>query len=299
MSKDYFIKYSTLLNSLTFDLRNNEQPMTNFKDEEENVDDRDKYVYVQKTAEQDKLEIFHFIMGNDYIQDIKEYFNDPAVRFIRKVIRTSNSKIFDLIEEFKKFIINNSKTYLNGVGFDEESLTIKRKGSNSQGMPEAIILKEPKEFNLKGVMVDSKGMHNFLAAIEPNYSSNIFKEKDGKDYYLLIIFEMFGEIIGDNDGINIKLSIINFQHVISINGKVKDINDINDNTTEIKGNLKYSEFFFQIIIDIFFDIKDNKKNIEAGEYNLAEIMNDKKCIISDKDCGVYKIKFPIKFIKMD
>ena len=28
--------------------------MTNFKDEEENVDDRDKYVYVQKTEEQDK-----------------------------------------------------------------------------------------------------------------------------------------------------------------------------------------------------------------------------------------------------
>jgi hypothetical protein len=60
---------------------------------------------------------------------------------------------------------------LNGVGFDERSLIIKRKDSNSQSIPEAIILNEPKELNLKGVIVDSKGMHNFLAAIEPNYSS--------------------------------------------------------------------------------------------------------------------------------
>ena len=295
---NYFIK-NALLKSLTFDLRNNEQPMTNFIDEEGNVDDRDKYVYVQKTEEIDKLEIFHIIMGNDYIPKIREYFNEPAIRFIRKVIRTSNSKKFDLVEEFKQFIINNSKTYLNGVGFDEGALAIKRKGSNDQGLPEAIILKEPKELNLKGVIVDSKGMHNFLAAIEPNYSSYIFKEKDGNDYYLLIIFEMFGEIIGEDNGININISIVNFQHVLSINGKVQDISNINDITTEIKGNLKYSEFYFQIIIDVYFEIKEKMQNIEAGEYNLAEIMKDKKCIISDKDCGVYKIKFPIKFIKMD
>jgi hypothetical protein len=293
-----FIK-KTLFKSLTFDLRNNEQPMTNFFDEEENIDDRDKYVYVQKTEESDKLEIFHIIMGNDYIPEIKEYFNEPAIRFVRKVIRTSSSKLFDLIEEFKKFIINNSKTYLNGVGFDERSLIIKRKDSNSQSIPEAIILNEPKELNLKGVIVDSKGMHNFLAAIEPNYSSYIFKEKNGKDYYLLIIFEMFGEIVGEDNGININTSIINYQHVISINGKVRDINNINEITTEIKGNIKYSEFYFQIIIDVFCEIKEKNQNIEDGEYNIAEIMNNKKSIISDKDSGVYKIKFPIKFFKMD
>jgi hypothetical protein len=293
-----FIK-NTLLKSLTFDLRNNEQPMSDFKNEEENVDDRDKYVYVQKTEESDKLDIFHIIIGNDYIPEIKEYYNEPAIRFIRKVIRTSTSKMFDLIEEFKKFIIDNSKTYLNGVGLDEESLTIKRKGSNNHGIPEAIILKEPKELNLKGVVVDSKGMHNFFAAIEPNYSSYIFKEKNGKDYYLLIIFEMFGKIVGEDKGININISIVDYQHVISIDGKVQDINNINDNTSEVKGNLKYSEFYFQIIIDVFFDIKEKKHNIEAGEYNLAEIMKDKKTIISDIDSGVYKIKFPIKFIKMN
>jgi hypothetical protein len=43
---DNFIK-NTLLKNLTFDLRNGKQPLTNFK--EGNIDDRNKFYYVQKT----------------------------------------------------------------------------------------------------------------------------------------------------------------------------------------------------------------------------------------------------------
>ena len=102
-----------LLNSLTFDLRNKEQPMAIFKDEQNN-DDRDKKYYVQKTDEADKLHIFHIVIGNDKSPEVRKQYNEPAIRFIRKMIMTATSKRFDLINAFINFLIKNSKKYLNG-----------------------------------------------------------------------------------------------------------------------------------------------------------------------------------------
>ena len=56
--------------------------MTNFKDE--NIDDINKFVYIQKTENLDKRQIFHIIVGNDSFQEVKEKYNEPVIRFIRK-----------------------------------------------------------------------------------------------------------------------------------------------------------------------------------------------------------------------
>ena len=285
---------NTLLNSLTFNIKNKEQPMDIFQNGKYN--DTDKMFYVQKTDESDKLEIFHIIMGNDDSEDVRKMFNEPAIRFIKKVITTATSRKFKLIDKFVSFIIKNSKKYLNGNGFNENSIKINYEGST----PKSIILNQesnkekPIDISLKGVFVDSKGINNFFATIEPDYSYNICL-KD-KKYYLEVTFEMFGKI---ENGIKTNISIQRNQHIITIEGVATDNYKI---PYEIQGNLKYSEFYIQIIIDKFIRLKKNDSDGQFNEYHLAKIYDDevnKKSIIDNVQFGIYHIIFPIKFIKMN
>ena len=161
---------TTLLNSLTFDLRNGKQPMTIFP--ENIIDDTNKYIYVQKTGELDKLQIIHIIIGNEYIPEIKKQYNEPAIRYIRKAIKVATLRQIDLIENFKNFIIKNSQKYINGNGFNDKSLIIEYKKENegNDKIPEAIKCKENNDFKLKSVFVDSRGFNNFLSTIESKTS---------------------------------------------------------------------------------------------------------------------------------
>ena len=221
---------NTLLKSLTFDLRKGKQSMTNFK--EENIDDRHKYVYVQKTENIDKLKIFHIIVGNDFVPEVKKEYNEPAIRFIRKAIKIGSARKTDLIEDFKNFIIQNSQKYLSGSGFQNESLEIKKKGN----IPEAIILNKKYEnaINLKSFFTDSKGINNFLSTIESKYSTKIYKEKNGEKYFIKVIFEIYGKI--EKETINSTISVVRNQHVITIEGKINDNKNIK--TEIVQGNLK-------------------------------------------------------------
>ena len=288
-----------LLNSLSFDLRYGKQPMTNFNNE-----DKNRYIYVQKTDELDKLQIIHIIMGNDFDIKIKKEFNDPAIRYIRKAIYIASQRKIDLIEIFKDFIIKNSQKYFDGNGFEKDSLIINQK----ENIPEAIVLKDnKKDINLKSVFVDSKGISNFLSTIEPNYTAKI-KRKKSLEYYIEVTFEMFGKITDDK--IESSISIVRNQHVITIEGKVDDFMNIQSDI--IRGNLKYSQFYFQIVIDKYIEIKqgfskekermlDEQTEINENEklqFNIAKIYNDKKEIEKNIKFGIYKIKYPIKFVKM-
>ena len=279
---DNFIK-NTLLKSLTFDLRKGKQAMSNFRGGEGNIDDRNKFVYVQKTENVDKLNIFHIFVGNDYIPEIREKYNEPAIRFIRKAIRVSSAKRIDLIEDFKNFIIRNLQKYLSGSGFQNDSLKIKKQGN----IPEAIILNKKyiNAINLNRLFVDSKEINNFLSIIEPKYSAKIYKEKSGNKYFIKIIFEIHGKI-GE---INSTIAVVKDQHVITIDGKINDNKNINSEI--VKGNLKYSDFNFQIAIKKYIVLKQN-------ESVLIKIYNDQRIMTKNEKLGIYGIKYPIKLIKM-
>ena len=277
---------NTLLKSLTFDLRNGKQQMTFFKDE--NIDDTDKYIYIQKTENYDKLEIVHIIVGNDFVPEIREEYNEPALRFIRKVIKIAYAREIDLIEDFKNFIIQNSQKYLSNSGLQKDSLEIKKRGN----IPEAIILnkKYRNNINLNNFFIP-KGNNDFLSTIEPKYSTKLYKEKDEKDegkYYIKVIFEIFGKI---EEEIRSSINIIRNQHVITIDGKTIDNKNINNEL--VKGNLKYSEFYFQIIIDKYIKLDQNE-----CEFCIAKIYNEQRIITKNEKLGIYGIKFPIKFIKI-
>ena len=280
---DNFIK-NTLLKSLTFDLRKGKQPMTNFK--EGNIDDRDKCVYVQKTENMDKLQIIHIIVGNYFVTEVREKYNEPAIRFIRKAIKIGSARKTNLIEDFKNFIIQNSQKYLSGSGFKNDSLEITKKGD----IPKAIILNEnyKNNINLKSFFVDSKGINNFLSTIEPKYSTKIYKEKDEDKYFIKVIFEIFGKI---DEEIKSSINIQRNQHVITIEGKIIDNKHINYNI--VQGNLKYSEFYFQIIIDKYLVLSPNET-----QFSIAKIYNEQRIITKNEKLGIYGIKYPIKFLKM-
>ena len=276
---------NTLLKSLTFDLRYGKQPMIDFF--QGNIDDRNKFYYVQKTENEDSLEIFHIIAENDFVPEIREEYNEPAIRFIRKTIKAGTARKTDLVEDFKNFIIQNSQKYLSGSGFQKESLEIKK----NKNIPEAIILnkKYEKNINLKGFFVDSKGINNFISTIEPKYSTKLYKEKNEDKYYIKVIFEIFGKI---EEEIRSSIKIVRNQHVITIDGKITDNKNINDEI--VQGNLKYSEFYFQIIIDKDIALGKN----ETQYYNIVKIYNEKRIITKNEKLGIYRIKYPIKFIRM-
>ena len=274
---------NTLLKSLTFDLSYGKQRMIDFKNE--NIDDTDKYIYLLKTVNEDNLEIFHIIIGNDFVPEIREKYNEPALRFIRKVIKFSYAREIDLIEDFKNFIIQNSQKYLSNSGLQKDSLEIKKRGN----IPEAIILnkKYRNNINLNSFFIP-KGINDFLFTIEPKYSTKLYKEKDEGKYYIKVIFEIFGKI---EEEIRSSINIIRNQHVITIDGKTIDNKNINNDI--VQGNLKYSEFYFQIIIDKYIKLDQNE-----CEFCIAKIYNEQRIITKNEKLGIYEIKFPIKFIKI-
>ena len=275
---------NVLLKSFTFKLY---QRKLQIIKKENGIDDTKRFCYIQKTKDIDNLEIFHLIFGNDSNSEIRKEFNEPGIRFIRDAIEGGTQKEFDLIENFKNFITTNSIKYLNGSGLSQDSLLIEKESD----IPKAIILKDPKtSISLKGVLVNSNGIADFFATIEPNYSSKILKEED--QYFLEIIFEMFGKLQED---IKISKGMQKMKHVITIEGKVVDPNEIE--CKNVQGNLKFTSFFFQIIIDKFFEIK-NDKNEESEKFNLADIYEDKKNTTNDDDYGIYNIKMPIKVVKI-
>ena len=92
-----------LLKSLTFSL--SKASYDKFK---KNVN-QNNYYYQQRHTQ---LDIFHLIIGDEYNKEIKNYFNKPAFKFIREEIRIANQKQFFLLEDFRKYIIINSKEYL-------------------------------------------------------------------------------------------------------------------------------------------------------------------------------------------
>jgi hypothetical protein len=83
-------------------------------------------IYKQNLYQNKKqnIEIIHLIVGNDKIKDIKEKFNEPALEFIRNNITTQDAKKFDILEQFKNFIIQNSNEYFEGEKMKEDSLII-------------------------------------------------------------------------------------------------------------------------------------------------------------------------------
>jgi hypothetical protein len=105
---------------------------------------------------------------------------------------------------------------------------------------------------------------------------------------------MFGKL---NPEIKSKITIENNQYLISISGKVEEI----EKDVEKKGNLVYSEFYFQVIIEKFFPYKNKEGKVEEKkEYNITKILNQEKPErIEDTKYGIYKLLYQIEYNIID
>ena len=163
---------NTLLKSLTFKLKRCK--MLLFEEEKQNVNN---YCYRQHDSENNNLEIYHFIFGNEDIREIKKYYNDPLIDYIRKFVKTGYAVKFDLIEEFRKFFI-------------EQSLKISDKKLNDSTLiydenKKMISLIGIDKLKLKGITHDEKGLHNFTGNVmELPYTTYILNENS--NYYFCV-----------------------------------------------------------------------------------------------------------------
>ena len=265
---------NTLLKSLTFKLRRCKMRLF---EEKENLNN---YYYRQQGMENNNLEIFHLIFGNEDKDEIKKYYNDPLIDFIRKFVKTGYAEKFDLIEEFRKFFI-------------EQSLKISDKKLNESTLiynenKKMISLVGIKELKLKGITHDEKGLHNFTGnAMELPYRTYILNENS--NYYFCVETEIYGEI--QKEKINIHIDSVKDSFIINILGTLSDhIDKKAHELIKMDGNLHFGDFCIQISISKTIILNSN---IESHYIRDIEINDDKY----DEKYGIYTIKFKITLLE--
>lgn len=277
-----------LLRSLTFELESQSMGKS------DNFDDSDKSVYIQTINEEnkDKLDIIHLIIGNDYIDEIRKEFNEPAFRYIRDHIEVDTTRDFDIISSFKNYIAENANEFMSKKTFNDRSLFIdiekKIKVSyldekNERKTIDKIVIPiklndKIKEFSFKPVYTNSGGIHCFLNTIEPRYSARKI-EKNGKKY-IEVEFEISGVLKNPIFKIDADMEKL----IITISGEVEEALKIK-RIIKSDGTLEFSEFSFQVKIDKYDDKNNEIDFIENVEKEVIEDFNEK--------LGKYKYLFPI------
>ena len=133
------------------------------------------------------------------------------------------------------------------------------------------------KFKVKGFIKDLGGNESFYNKINPRYSTKLIN--NGDKYLIEIIFELYGKIK------KLKRKILSDedknQYIIFIKGEIKEIEKISDFT----GDLEYSEFDFQIIIQKFILFDNVRKEME-----IDIVDQDEKDIPYEEEnkYGVYK-----------
>ncbi len=265
---------NTLLKSLTFKLSRCKMRLF---EEKENVNN---YYYRQQDRENNNLEIFHLIFGNEDICEIKEYYNHPLIDFIRKFVKTGYAVKFDLIEEFKNFFIEHSlkisniKLHKSTLIYDKNKEIISLRGIN--------------KLKLKGITHDEKGLHNLIGnAMELPYRTYILNENS--NYYFCVETEIYGEI--QKEKINIHIDSDKDCFIIDVYGTSFDhIDKCAHELIKMDGNLHFGDFWTQISISKTIILDSNKA------YFIRDI--EKNNIEYDENFGIYTIKFKVTLLQI-
>ena len=225
------------------------------------------------------IQIVHVLVGDDSNDEIRKKLNEPTFEYIRKNIKTQVGKKFNILEKFKNFIVENSKNYFDSEAFNENSIIIGKESEQNGKTIIPITLSEElknKNIDFKKFYINARGIHKFLSALEPRYSTSLI-EQEGKDYFE-IEFELSGNV-------EIKEKFYTTdkeQYVFTIKGKTNEV-------FETETNKESKEFEFQPIINRFIPLKNQEKK----EIEIIILKEDYK-ISSDDEFGIYNIKVPIK-----
>ena len=288
-----FVK-ETLLKSMTFNLEPHK-----VEDYENNKYDLTVYDQLIENNKNSKLDIVHIVIGNNNVEEIQRKFNEPAFKYIRDYITISKLRKFDILKSFQEFMMENYKKFISSDLFKDNPLVItkskkvkvytdikKAKEKIVDKIIKAIKLKDNKkikEFSFKNFFFDSSGIYY---SMEPLYSSQMIKEENFN--YLEITFEMHG--ILKNIKYDVNYDDNNNKILIEIRGKTEQFElDIFKGEAKFEkkvGNLKYSDFDFQVIVDKYKTIGDGKYELEIEKKEPKQSF--------DKDTGICCFKFPLK-----
>ena len=214
-----------------------------------------------------------------------DYYNDSTINFIIiQIIALTNNKKFDILEQVKKYLAENSEKFFN-EGIDEKDLKITDEGDK-------LLKYENKEkpFELKECYVDELGNTNFIQSnYKPYYRVYIanYIENEKKIPKLVIDIEISGKV----EDLDVKKVSQNKNNIITIKGKrilgkkkekKENEQQTDENSNEKKKNIKKY-------------IKEHKSSYfdeEPTPFNLRIFIPNEKCIIGD----LFK---PIKFYEKD
>ena len=281
----------TLLKSMTFSL----EPRY-VKDPDNTIYNITVYDQMIENNDSNKLDIVHIIIGDDKSEEVRNKYNEPAIKYIRDAIKIDDVRKFDIINSFKDFIKANCKKFINNNLFDDNSLEIgeekrvkvftnKEKTKKSDKIIKPIEIKDKSkinDFTFKNFFYDSSGVYY---SSEPLYSSRM-TENNGK-YYLEITFEMYGKL-NEKIATDINYDDNNNKILIEIRGKTEecmpDFFKGEGKREKEKGNLKYTEFVFQVIIEKYRTMKGKKYELEIE--NNPQIKIDD---ISGIECLIFPV----------
>jgi hypothetical protein len=287
----------TLLKVLSFRLQKSLYTSTN---DNKNSNTQNNVYYKQKFLNESNphREVIHLFMAKDS-SEAGNFYNDSTINFIIvQIIALTNNKTFDILEQVKKYLAENSEKFFN-EGIDEKDLKI----TDCDGNKSLKYENKEKPFELKECYVDELGNTNFIQSnYKPYYrvyKAN-FKENEKKKTSKLIIDV---EISGNVEDLDIKKVSQNKNNIITIKGKrmigkKKKKNEQNENKTEENSNEKKK--------NIKKNIKEYKSsyfNEEPTPFNLRIFIPNEKCIIGDlfkeidfEDEGLYRFIYNIQDI---
>ena len=179
--------------------------ITNLKSKDEKKKVEKAYYYKEKDIgiennkeqeQQNKQEVIHLFMGKEG-SEAGDYFNDPTIEYIRHLIKAeTRKKIFDVIEEVKKFLSFNSINYM--LKEDNKERPIEYNEIEVVPVDDITYLKcKNANFNLKDCIINELGISNFTSenSINPSYicyKGKYENKKKSEEWQALIVkAEMF------------------------------------------------------------------------------------------------------------
>ena len=288
----------TLLKVLSFRLQKALYTETN--DKKNNSNPQNNIYYKQKFLNETNThrEVIHLFMAKDS-SEAGDYYNDSTINFIiNQIMALTNNKPFDILEQVKKYLAENSEKFFN-EGIDEKDLKITDEGDK-------LLKYENKEkpFELKECYVDELGNTNFIQSnYKPYYRVYIanYIENEKKTPKLIIDVEISGKV----EDLDIKKVSQNKNNIITIKGKrmlgkKKDKKEQNEDKTEENSNEKKKN-----IKKYIKEYKSSYFDEEPTPFNLRIFIPNEKCIIGDlfkpinfyEKEGLYRLIYDIQNIQ--
>ena len=278
---------------------------------------KDRSYFVEKSYNQDDLEVFHYIMAKEGTE-AGDYYNNLTIELIKQQYNQFNNRrkidiplqITKLFSELSSEIIGE-KMECEPLKSDENKIVLKKSSEEK---------KANEKFIIQNAYIDQDG--NYLAnkgKYEPNYSLYFYKEineeEDEEENYLLLRLELPGNII-KLTARSTDPKIEKYRGIIikGIKERDKFKEQEKNSFKEISDNRIYDEFTY------FIELKRNlelSKKVAKGNTEIYQIKFDnnnkekKKKVISNNPknseedkgtkevegemiaCGVYVMKFPL------